>query len=434
MGCYDARRRGVATNGAVRASINLSIKREASVKRLISVLLCLVVAGLGAGLAAGFARAGDLEECTTAVIAGAATADGNPILWKNRDTDSLSNKIVLVHEQPHDYLAVVNAAETSGRIVWGGLNSAGFAIINSVAYNLPQESGEAGDLEGHVMADALRSCATADDFENYLKANLGAGLGVQANFCVIDAKGGAAIFETHNHGYQRLDAAAAPEKYLLNTNFSRSGKADKGAGYLRFDRENELFRAVPAGKLTHGFILQTAARDLGDSRLQHPERAEWKKLPADRPSWIHANYTIDRGATACAMVIHGVKPGEDPRNATLWVILGEPVCSIAIPLWVAAGETPVELRASARAPIYQEALRLQERLRPLPGRDRREYLDLGRLDNRAGTGWLPGHLELERAIIEETARLLQGDATPAQLADFERATAARVLGTLQRVP
>ena len=284
------------------------------------------------------------------------------------------------------------------------------------------------------MADALRSCATADDFENYLKANLGRGLGVQTNFCVIDANGGAAIFETHNHGYQRLDASDAPERYLLNTNFSRSGKADQGAGYLRFDRENELFRAVPAGKLTHGFVLQTAARDLGNTLLHHPDRAEWKKLPADAPTWIHANYTIDRGSTACTMVVHGVKRGEDPRNATLWVILGEPVCSVAVPLWVAAGEPPAELRAGARAPICQEALRLQERLRPLKGRDRREYLDLGRLDNRAGTGWLPGNLELERGILAETARLLQRGATPEQLAQFERATAARVLAALQRIP
>jgi hypothetical protein len=421
---------GRAAAGVVRAAINSSVEKGAIVNRLISILLCLVLAGL----TAGFAPAGEPEECTTSVITGQATADGNPILWKNRDTDSLSNKIVLVREKPYDYLAVVNAAEPSGRIVWGGLNSAGFAIINSVAYNLPQESGEAGDLEGHVMADALRSCATADDFESYLKANLGAGLGVQTNFCVIDANGGAAIFETHNHGYNRLNASDTPEKCLLNTNFSRSGKADKGAGYLRFDRESELFRAVPAGKLSHGFVLQTAARDLGNVLLHHPDRAEWKKLQADRPAWIHANYTIDRGSTACAMVIHGVKKGEDPRNATFWVILGEPVCSVAIPLWVAAGETPAELRAGEQAPIYREALRLQERLRPLQGRDRREYLDLRRLDNREGTGWLPGNLALERGILEETARLLQNGPSPAQLAAFEQATAARVLAALQRIP
>ena len=393
------------------------------------VVLLLILAGPTTGAV----RPAAADECTTAVITGAATADGNPILWKNRDTDTLSNKVVLVREKPYDYLAVVNARETSGRIVWGGLNAAGFAIINSVAYNVPQGTGESTDHEGNVMADALRTCATADDFERYLAANLGPGLGCQTNFCVIDANGGAAIFETHNHGYQRLNAADSLGKCLLNTNFSRSGTPDDGAGYLRFDRETELFRTVPAGKLTHDFILQTAARDLGHTLLRHPAPAEWKKLPADRPEWIHANHTIDRASTACAIVVHGVKKGEDPRTATLWVILGEPVCSIAVPLWVAAGDTPAELRDGDDAPISREAARLKARLRPLKGRDRWEYLDLSRLDNREGTGWLPGELELERGILEETARLLRGHPGPARLAEFEKATAARVLAALQRI-
>lgn len=397
-------------------------------KRFIPGLLCLLLAGTAA-----VARPGASEECTTALVTGAATADGRPLLWKNRDTDSLSNKVVLVRERPHAYLAVVNAAQTSGRIAWGGLNDAGFAIINSVAYNLPEKPDDAADLEGHVMADALRTCATADDFERYLEANLGGGFGVKTNFCVIDARGGAAIFETHNRGFRRLDAAAAPEKYLLNTNFSRSGKADQGAGYLRFDRETELFGAVPAGSLTHGFVLQTAARDLGSPLLRTPARGEWRKLPPEPPTWIHANHTIDRGSTACAMVVHGVKPGEDPRLATLWVALGEPVCSVAVPLWVAAGDPPDELRAGERAPIYAEALRLQERLRPLPGRDRREFLDLSRLDNRAGTGWLPGHLEAERGILEDAAALLRQDPSAGRLAAFERDAAARALARLRRV-
>jgi hypothetical protein len=399
-------------------------------KQIGRSLLILVLAGLTSGLA----LAGEREECTTAVITGGATADGRPVLWKNRDTDSLSNKVVLVREKPYDYLAVVNAGQPSGRIVWGGLNAAGFAIINSVAYNLPGAAGGSADLEGHVMADALRRCATADDFEEYLRANLGGGLGCQTNFCVIDAQGGAAIFETHNQGYKRLEAAESPGKCLLNTNFSRSGAADEGAGYLRFDRESALFGAVPAGTLTHDFVLQTAARDLGHALLRHPDPADWKKLPSDRPEWIHAERTIDRGATACAMVIHGVKPGEDPRYATLWIILGEPVCSIAVPLWVAAGDPPPELSAGEAAPIYKEALRLQDRLRPLKGRDRREYLDLSRLDNRDGTGWLPGNRKVERGILEETAGLLQKRPTPAGLAEFERAAAARVLAALKQVP
>ncbi len=394
------------------------------------ILLVLALAGI----ALGAAVAADREECTTAVITGAATADGDPILWKNRDTDSLSNKVVFVRDQPFDYLAVVNAGQISGRIVWGGLNAAGFAIINSVAYNLPGAAGGAADLEGHVMADALRRCATADDFEAYLKANLGGGLGCQTNFCVIDAHGGAAIFETHNRGYKRLEAAAASGSCLLNTNFSRSGAADEGAGYLRFDRETALFATVPAGKRTHEFVLQTAARDLGHTLVRHPDPPQWKKLPAGRPEWIHADRTIDRASTGCAIVIHGVKPGEDPRYATLWVILGEPACSIAVPLWVAAGDTPAALSAGLAAPIYVEARRLQDTLRPLKGRDRHEYLDLRRLDNRDGTGWLPGNLKVERGILEEAASLLRARPAPEQLAEFQKNAAARALAALQQIP
>ncbi|MBP1653825.1 MAG: hypothetical protein H6Q28_381, partial [Bacteroidetes bacterium] len=366
------------------------------------------------------------DECTTAIITGAGTVDGRPLLWKNRDTDDLSNKVVFVDDVPHKYLGVVNAADTSGRITWGGLNDAGFAIINTVAYNLPK-SGGLDDLEGHVMGDALRTCATVDDFEQYLKRNLGPGLGSWTNYCVIDARGGAAIFETHNKGYVRLPADTAVGGCLLNTNFSRSGRANEGAGYLRFDREERLFGTISPGGFSRDFILQTAARDLGHPLLLNPEPETWKNLPADRPYWVHTNHTINRSGTASTVLIHGAKPGQDPSAATLWVILGEPVCSIALPLWVAAGQTPPQLREGKDAPIAAEALRLRKILHPLPGSDRSEYADITRLDNSAGTGWLPGLKKTEREIFAATDELLLTSPTPRQLADFQITTTARAL-------
>jgi hypothetical protein len=373
------------------------------------------------------------EECTTAVITGVATVDGRPILWKNRDTDSRSNKVVYVPAQPYAYLAVVDAVSPSGRLAWGGVNAAGFAIINSVAYNLPRKAGEMEDLEGFVMADALRLCATVADFEAFLKANLGPDLGSRTNYCVIDAGGGAAIFEVHNHGYKRLDASAASGGYLLNTNFSRSGTADEGRGYLRFDRESELFKEVPAGTLTHGFVLQDVSRDLGHALLRHPPRSSWKEMSAASPVWVHSNYTINRLSTASSILIHGVKKGEDPRRATLWVILGEPVCSIAVPLWVAAASVPPELREGDDAPIVREALRLKGVVHPLKGADREEYLDVTRLDNAEGSGWLPGNLKLETEILEETARFLTRERTAGELEEHEKRVSGEVLKRLRGV-
>jgi hypothetical protein len=372
------------------------------------------------------------EECTTAVISGAATADGKPILWKNRDTNSLSNKVVFVNEKPFSYLAVVNAKDTSGRTVWSGLNAAGFAIENSASYNLPEKADETKGHEGIIMADALRTCETVDDFEAFIQKNLSPSLGSHANYGVIDAHGGAASFEVSNEGYKRYNAGDAAEPFILKTNFSVSGTADKGAGYIRFDRETALFKTVPPGKLAFDFILR-AARDLRNPYEHAPAPEEWKNLPADTPYWVHSNYTINRVLTASVMIVHGAGKGENPQRATMWVILGEPVTSIAVPLWVAAGETPAEVREGKDAPITREADRLKAILRPLKGSDRHEYLDLTKLDNRAGTGWLPGNLKVENEILDATKKFLEGTPSPAELAAFEREMAAKALARLQAI-
>ena len=58
-------------------------------------------------------------------------------------------------ETPFSYLGLADVEDRSGRSVFAGLNSEGFGIINSVAYNLPRKEGEQEDLEGMLMADAL---------------------------------------------------------------------------------------------------------------------------------------------------------------------------------------------------------------------------------------------------------------------------------------
>ncbi len=392
----------------------------------LSLLLLLNVTGVA------FSKSGE-EECSTVVVSGTVTPDGGPLLWKNRDTDQLSNKVVFVDDKPYSYLALVNADDSTGVMVWAGLNSAGLAIANSVAYNLPRKTDEYADLEGVIMASALRKCATVDEFELFLKSRLGPDLGSQANFCLIDAHGSSAIFEAHNHAYARINAAECPEKYIVNTNFSRSGTEDQGSGYLRFDRESELFKAVSSDRITHEYILQTVARDLGHPLVVSPPREEWNRLPSGTPRWIHSNHTIDRGSTACAVVFQGVKSGANPDKAIMWVILGEPVCSIAIPLWVAAGAPPRELKDGNDAQIFVESRRLKELLRPLKSRERKEYLDLTRLDNNAGTGWLPSLLDSERGIFAETAELQKENPSVRQRTDYEAVVAKRVLSILQKI-
>ena len=393
------------------------------------ILMALIAAGLVLQLSAG---AGS-EECTTLVATGAATSSGGPLLWKNRDTGTLSNKVILVTEHPYSFLALIDADDTAGRAAWAGVNSAGFGIANSASYNLPQPTGELQEQEGVVMAEALRTCRTVGDLEELVKRRQGKRLGVRTNFFAIDAAGGAVIIETHNHGYTRYDASAFPAQRLANTNFSRSGGENDGSGYLRFDRESELLKAVAPESLDAGTVFRLLSRDLGHPLVQHPARDAWKSIPADRPYWIHTNYTIDRPSTASAVVIQGVVPGQDPAHTTMWVALGEPVTTIAVPLWFAAGVPPEELWQGKDAPITAEAFRLKALLRPLKAKERAEYLDLTRLDNASGTGWLPGLLAVERDIVLETEAFLRKKPGPAELASFQKAMAARAHAALKAV-
>jgi tetratricopeptide (TPR) repeat protein len=393
------------------------------------VVIALVAAGV---VLPGLAGSGT-EECTTLVAAGLATPSGGPILWKNRDTGTLSNKVILVTEHPYTFLALVDADDTAGRAAWAGINAVGFAIANSASYNLPQPAGELQEQEGVVMAEALRTCRTVGDLERMIARRQGKRLGVRTNFFAIDAEGGAAIIETHNHGYTRYDAASFPGQRLPNTNFSRSGAENDGSGYLRFDRETQILRTVPDGHLDAETVFRVLARDLSHPLLRHPSREEWKQLSADTPFWIHSNYTIDRPSTAAVVVIQGVRPGQDPARSTMWVALGEPVTTIAVPLWVGAGAPPDEVWQGKDAPISAEASRLKNVLRPLKSRERAEYLDLTQLDNAAGTGWLPKLLAVEHGIFAETEALFGRNPSPGELSVHQKSMAGRAYSTLKAV-
>ena len=371
--------------------------------------------------------------CTTAVISPAASILGRPMLWKNRDTDFLNNKVIFVSESPYSYLALVNAEDRSGRWVYAGLNSAGFAIFNSVAYNLPENSGDMKDMEGTIMADALRKCSCVADFEKYIQENLGPSLGSLANFGVLDAQGDTALFEVSNRSYKKYPAADFPEKYIINTNFARSGEAETGAGYLRFERASQLFRQVPAGQIGHRQILSEFSRDTGHALVQQPVYSQFKALSSRSPFWIATRDSIDRESTSAAVVVCGREPVRENSLATLWVMLGEPLFTIAVPMWVEAGAAPSPLCQGEKATLYVEAKRLKKLARPYPEIDRCEYLEATRLDNREGTGFLPRLLQTEKDIFDLTGEFLQVPHTPTELAAFQERMAAKALAALQEV-
>jgi hypothetical protein len=296
---------------------------------------------LTAGLLPAAARA-----CTTAVITGKVTADGRPLLWKSRDTKGLPRNEVIVYEGgKHRVLAVVNAGGRSE--VWMGVNSAGFCIENSLSKDLLVAGEHTGPGNGGIMKMALETCATVADFQALLERTNETGRRTDGNFGVIDAAGGAALFEAGPRTFRMFDAndpEVAPQGYIVRSNFSTTAQRvapapDPNALTVpysgeRYARACRLIDAQPATGLTVEYALRHLCRDMADARGR-PFAGTVNGPAGDLPDEVNTAATISRTTTVSAAVFHGVKPGEDPRLTTMWVQLGDPKFSIAVPCWVA---------------------------------------------------------------------------------------------------
>jgi Acyl-coenzyme A:6-aminopenicillanic acid acyl-transferase len=370
-------------------------------KRLFVLLLLLAGAGM----------TGDIWSCTTFIISGKNTPDGKPILYKNRDTGTLDNAIVFFSDGKYQYIGIVDSRESWKKEVWGGFNSAGFAIMNSMAYNNNVgDTTKFEDQEGVVMKLALASCATLADFEKLL-TDLPKPLGVNSNFGVIDASGGAAYYETGNYGFNKIDAndpALAPFGYLIRTNHSFTGAVDEGMGYIRYAAASEaLNMAVAQNRLEPQYLLNNISRNLNHSLTKANLRAD---LPLDNksPEFRHFEDFIPRFSTASVIMVVGAAKGEDPAAAMAWMVDGSPLTAVAVPVWVSAGrELPavVSMKDDMHSPLCDAAMQLKGQLFPITRGNGNKYINVAALLNAEKTGILQRLEPVENEIFRKTAGL-----------------------------
>jgi hypothetical protein len=349
--------------------------------------------------------------CTSAVISGKATADGRPILWKHRDSDFERNKIRYFQGPRFSFIGVVNS-DTLQDEVWMGSNSAGFSIINTAAYNMnvgvqcPRE-----DEEGIFMRQTLGACATLADFERLLRDTEGK-RGVDANFGAIDAFGGAAYYEVGCARWVKYDAndpAVAPDGYILRTNYALSGSPGQRKGTVRYATISRLVEdEFRIRKLTVEFILQEADRSLKHAILDRDLLSELPEDSSAQRMVLFRDFIVRHSSTS-SLIVQGVLPGEDPALTTLWTVLGFPLTTALIPVWVAAGPALPEMALSADgkvSPINEKALALKKRCFPLGVDNAYDYLNLAALFNRAGTGIAQRLAEPNAEIRRRTADVL----------------------------
>ncbi|MBE0675669.1 MAG: hypothetical protein IH591_13490, partial [Bacteroidales bacterium] len=97
--------------------------------------------------------------CTSAIVSGRFTPDGRPLMWKHRDNDEPRSKLIYYSEGKYDMIVLVNAGVNKPGAIWYGFNSAGFAIMNTLSYNIEDASTASGDRNGTVMREALAQCS-----------------------------------------------------------------------------------------------------------------------------------------------------------------------------------------------------------------------------------------------------------------------------------
>lgn len=317
---------------------------------LLSAFLCLF-----------FYLPSNVSACTIGVASGDATADGKPMLWKNRDVTNADQEFHYVDDGRIPFTSITSSGETEE--YYGGVNAVGFAVANSNSYNLIDELE--GSDDGIIHYLALATCHTVDDFQSILDSCIVEGALLTANYGVIDAFGGAAMFECDNYSYARYNASEEGG-FIVRSNYSYSGDLSNYAnlvawGLFRHDRAYSLWdAAVTANTLTPQYIFRNVIRDLaieGTDPYPLPYDGQIAGYPY---GCIPNTQAICRATTRSVQVIQGVPADADPGDAILWAMCGNPLATVPLPLWVRAGSVPLEMDSNSGSRICDRGIELAD--------------------------------------------------------------------------
>lgn len=343
--------------------------------------------------------------CTSFIVSGKVTPDGRPLIFKNRDTGAWDNVAVLVQGERYRYIGIVGAKDLRPNEVWGGHNEAGFAIMNTAAYNLNGCKSEDADNDGVVMRRALEVCSTLQDFENLLDT-LPKPLGVNSNYGVLDAQGGCAYYETGDNGFIKFDAnnpQDAPDGYIVRTNHGLSGCRDIDQGVERYMAISDFMAQACRGKnLECQYLLTQVPRHLTHGLTKINLYDLMPRDEQDTKLFPFIDF-IPRFITASMIMVQGVQEGEEPSNTISWTSIGWPVASVAIPLMIQGNaELPKVVARGEDGRAWLSVRAMEQRLHVFCLRrgNKREYIDIARLINQKGTGIAQRIVPIEAQVLK----------------------------------
>ncbi len=373
-------------------------------------------------LAVVLLMSGDILACTSAIITGKATPNGRPLMWKHRDTGELNNKVKYFKGEKYTFYALINSPDAMKNEAWTGTNEVGFSIMNTASYNLKNDNvpSDQMDKEGEVMFKALATCRTLADFEKLLD-KYKRPMGVEANFGVIDAEGGAAYYEVNNDSWTKIDAndpKIAPQGYIIYTNHSYTGRLDEGMGYVRYTAAEKIMKEHIGrnGDITAKWIMQNLSRTFYHSVLGIDLNKD-KELVEKCNGWFIDQDFIPRKSSSCSIVVEGVKKGENPANTVMWTILGYPPIGITVPLMVANGSNiPSFMTADGteNAKMCDWVLKNKEEIFPITRGNGNKYLNYNAIEK-----YMVPAVEVENEVFEKAypviEKIREGKASAADL-------------------
>lgn len=391
-------------------------------------ITCLLVS---AALLGGAAHS---NACTSIIVSGKVTPDGRPYIFKNRDTHDLDNLAIQIQGPRYHFIGIVATKDTLYKSVWSGHNEVGFAIANTAAYNLngkpepgkPRPQGD--DNDGTLMRKALGTCRTLGDFEHLLDSIKAQGpIPSNSNFAVLDAEGGVAYYETGNKGYVKYDAndpLVAPYGFIVRTNHGMSGERSLDQGVERYLAISDYAtRAAFANDLGFENIIRKVTRNLKHG-LTQIDLHDFQPQDDSQPVYFPFRDFIPRYLTASAQLIQGVKENESPLLTTAWTIVGSPLTTVAIPLWITTdGKLPnvvTHQKPGQQAPLVTASFELKRQLFPIERGNGQDYINLARLINRSGTGIIQQIEPIETEIFYRSRAIRQSNTPNKDISEFYR--------------
>lgn len=344
-----------------------------------------------------------VKACTIVAVSGRVTADGRPLLLKNRDSKGWDIRIRIINGPKYTYLCQCNVGNMTA---FSGFNEAGFSIVSSHSYNMTNHDY---NWNAYIMQLALGKCASVEDFEHLLDT-LSKPVSVCANYGVLDAQGNVAIFETNAFTHVRYDADSSDSGFLIRTNFSFSESTDEvnaisPSSFSRYQIASDyVVHALKTEGAVSKDILLGLPRCLVDSGgvnlIDMAPFGESDITPVDFTKYV------PRYISTSAMVIQGVLPGESPRLTVAWTMVGPPLTTVAIPYLITSHKV-LPQKAKPGTEGHTWLVSKGQQMKNKCFIDSRT-VDLAKLYNRCHTGVMQKVVMVEDEILCYGNRLLEG--------------------------